>query len=473
MAVKITRHPEKIVLLGVPTSAAAMSRGHERAPAALRSAGIVDRLKSAGYEVADHGDDPTHLSNPDPDNPRARNLKAIVKSLESLRPRVEAAVKTGALPIVLTGDCTSALATVAGVRRYFHNVSMIWVDRDADLNVPATTPSGCVDGMAVAHLTGRGAAELVRFWGEPPLVRDPDLAIFGADRFDPPEEQLLQKYPLKNFPAADVKKKGAAASAKLALEQVHASRNDFILHFDVDVMADFAATDYPGQGGLTRDEVREALEVFVQDKHLAAIDIAAFNPEKDADGEAAKILVEMIGELMALRLETLRAAAAAAASSPAEAGANAGADAVGVKKGVAGKEGAGAKEVAAKEERVSEEREKPQAQAEEAPKAEPQAKESHEESPKESRDEAEGRQQVQMREEPQVAVGGGGGRQEQAPPDFGEAQQGHAEAQSEENQGVDARGASEGAASGHEAQEPSDDEGEHASAKEASEGSQS
>jgi arginase len=309
MAVKITRHPEKIVLLGVPTSAAAMERGHERAPAALRTAGLIDRLKGAGYEVADHGDDPTHLSDPDPESPRARNLKQIVKSLESLRPRVEAAVKTGALPVILTGDCTSALATVAGVRRYFHNVSMIYVDRDADLNVPATTPSGCVDGMVVAHLTGRGAAELVRFWGEPPLVRDPDLAIFGTDRFDPPEEQLLQKYPIRSFPAAEIKKKGAAATAKLALERVHASRNDFILHFDVDVIADFAATDYPGQGGLTKDEVREALEVFVKDKHLAAIDIAAFNPAKDVDGSAAKALVDLIGDLLQVRLETLRAAA--------------------------------------------------------------------------------------------------------------------------------------------------------------------
>ena len=110
------------MLLGVPTSAAAMSRGHERAPAALRSAGIVDRLKSAGYEVADHGDDPTHLSEPDPDNPRAKKPEGNRQITGKVwRPRVEAAVKTGALPIVLTGDCTSALATVAGVRRYFHS----------------------------------------------------------------------------------------------------------------------------------------------------------------------------------------------------------------------------------------------------------------------------------------------------------------------------------------------------------------
>jgi arginase len=460
MAVKITRHPEKIVLLGVPTSAAAISRGHERAPAALRSAGIVDRLKSAGYEVSDHGDDPTQLSNPDPDNPRARNLKAIVKSLESLRPRVEAAVKTGALPIVLTGDCTSALATVAGVRRYFHNVSMIWVDRDADLNVPATTPSGCVDGMVVAHLTGRGAAELVRFWGEPPLVRDPDLAIFGVVRYDPPEEQLLQKYPLKNFPAVDVKKKGAAAAAKLALERVHASRNDFILHFDVDVIADFAATDYPGQGGLTRDEVREALEVFVQDKHLAAIDIAAFNPEKDADGSAAKMLVEMIGELMALRLETLRASASTAAEATAGGGAagaasDAAADAAAVKKGggAATAKDTATKDTgttvatvatAAKEERVLEEQEKPQ---------------------------------VEMREEQEPQAAAGGDAEEQEVPDFGEpiaVEEAKGDHSTQQEEAVEARGENEESAEGEaEAGHSSDNAGEPASAKKATEGSQS
>jgi len=327
MAVKITRQPDKIALLGAPTSAAAMSQGHERAPAALRAAGISDRLRAAGYDVTDFGDDPVQLSEPDSDSPRARNLPRIVKALEALRPRVEAAVKSGALPIILTGDCSSALATVAGVRRYFHNVSMIYVDRDADLNIPATTPSGCVDGMVVAHLTGRGAAELVRFWGEPPLVRDPDIALFGIDRLDPPEEELLRRVPIRTFPASQVRSQGATATAKLALERIHASRNDFILHFDVDVIADFPATNYSGPGGLSLDEVRDALEVIISDKHLAAIVVAAYNPGKDADGNSAKALIELLGSVLAARRQAIAApapetAAVAAAASPAAAPVN-------------------------------------------------------------------------------------------------------------------------------------------------------
>jgi arginase len=324
VAVKVTRQPDKIALLGAPTSAAALSPGHERAPEALRTAGITDRLRAAGFEVIDHGDDPVQLSQPDEESPRARNLPRVVKSLEALRPRVEIAVKSGALPIVLSGDCSTTLATVAGVRRYFHNISMIYMDRDADLNVPATTPSGCVDGMVVAHLTGRGAAEMVRFWPEPPLVRDPDIAVFGVDRLDPPEEEFLRRAPIRVFSATDIRRQGAAAAARTALDRIHAKRNEFILHLDVDVIENLQATNYPGSGGLTLDEVREALEVFIVEPRLVAINVAAYNPEKDPDGSGAKQIIELLASVLGMRRQALAktatepAASAAAASATAQ-----------------------------------------------------------------------------------------------------------------------------------------------------------
>ena len=176
-------------------------RATKAAPAALRSAGLIERLKSIGYDVTDLGDDPPQLYKPDEESPRARNLPGVIAVIETLKPRVEQAVKSGALPLILSGDCSVALATVAGARRYFRTVSLIYIDRDADINVPATTPSGCVDGMVVSHLTGRGAAEMVRFWGEPPLVREPDLALFGTDRIDPSEEEALQRSTLRRYSA--------------------------------------------------------------------------------------------------------------------------------------------------------------------------------------------------------------------------------------------------------------------------------
>ena len=314
MAVKVVRQPNKIALLGVPTSAAAMSAGHEAAPSALRTAGLIDRLKSIGYEVNDLGDDPQQLYKPDEESPRARNLPGVIAVLEALKPRVELAIKSGALPLILSGDCSVALATVAGARRYFRNVSMIYFDRDADINVPATTPSGCVDGMVVAHLTGRGAAELVRFWGEPPLVREPDLALFGTDRIDPSEAEALNLSFLRRYDAVHVKRMGAAAAARIALERTHSNGHEFVLHFDVDVIADFQATNYPGSGGLTLDEVREALEVFAQEKSLAAIEVTAYNPAKDPDGSGAKIIIDLLADILEKRLEAFKAAAPAASA---------------------------------------------------------------------------------------------------------------------------------------------------------------
>jgi arginase len=315
VAVKIVRQPNKIALLGAPTSAAAMSAGHEGAPAALRAAGLVDRLRSIGYEVLDLGDDPPQLYQPDEESPRARNVPRVLAALEVLKPRVEQAIKSGALPLILSGDCSVVLATIAGARRYFRHVSLIYMDRDADLNTPATTSSGCIDGMVISHVTGRGAAELVRFWGEPPLVREPDVALFGVARLDPAEEEMLGRAPIRRHLASDVQRVGPASSAETAIERIHGNGYEFVLHFDVDVIADFQATNNPGTGGLHLDEVRDALEVFASQKHLAAIDLSAYNPAKDPDGSGAKLIIDLLAGVLEKRLQALSAATPAAEAS--------------------------------------------------------------------------------------------------------------------------------------------------------------
>jgi arginase len=318
LAVKITRQARNIALVGAATSAAALRAGHERAPAALRAAGLADRLKSSGFQVADLGDTATYAFQPDDEHPRSRNVPAILKSLNDLRPRVESAVKSGALPVILSGDCISVLGVIAGTRRYYRNVSLIYVDRDADLNVPATTPSGCVDGMVISQIIGRGAPELVRFWGEPPLVRAPDVAIFGFERLDQPEEQFLAASPLRRHAALEVSSAGAAKAANLALERVHVANHEFVLHFDVDVInsGEFPWTNFPGTGGLSLSEAREALRVFVSQKNLAALVVAGYNPELDGDGAGAHKLIDLVADVLLTRLESTPESPSGDAESP-------------------------------------------------------------------------------------------------------------------------------------------------------------
>lgn len=314
MAVKIVRQPKKIALIGAPSSAAGFGPGTEKATAALRAAGIVEKLQSIGYEVTDFGDcAPRHFADDD-EHKRARNVPEIVAGLNDLKPRAELAIKSGGLLLVLGGDCTQAVAILTGARRYYKQFSLLWFDRDADLNSPASTPSGRLDGMALAGVIGKGSPELVRFWGEPPLVREPDTLVYGLVRVDPPERDFLARSPMRHVYAADIQLKGAAAAAQAALSQLHADAREFMLHLDLDVIAqeDFAAVTLPDSGGLTFDDVRASLMEFVKHKNLLGLDIAQYNPDKDPDGAGARKIVDLLVEVLSARLAVLAPAAPSA-----------------------------------------------------------------------------------------------------------------------------------------------------------------
>jgi len=312
LAVKIVRQPKKIALIGAPSSAAAFLAGSEKAPAALRAAGLVERLQSAGYEVIDHGDCAPRLFADDDEHRRARNLQEIVAGLNDLKVRAELAVKSGALVLVLGGDCAQIIGLLTGARRYYKHVNLLWFDRDADLNTPASTPSGRIDGMVVAHVIGKGAPELVRFFGESALVREPDVTLFGLERLDPPEQEFLSKSPMRHIDAADIQSKGGSAAAHKGLSYVHADAHEFVLHLDTDVIAvdEFPAVNVPGSGGLSLAEVRAALSEFAKHKNLLGLVVAQYNPDKDPEGSGAKKLVALLVEALSARLEASEASAA-------------------------------------------------------------------------------------------------------------------------------------------------------------------
>jgi arginase len=193
-------------------------------------------------------------------------------------------------------------------------VNLLWFDRDADLNTPASTPSGRLDGMVLASIIGRGSPELVRFWGEPPLVREPDTVVYGLERLDPPEHEFLARSPMRHVLAVDIQAKGAAKSASDALGQLHADGREFMLHLDMDVIAqeEFSATNMPGSAGLSFGEVHTALVEFAKHKNLLGLDVAQYNPDRDADGSGAKKLIDLLADVLSARLAALTEPAAVA-----------------------------------------------------------------------------------------------------------------------------------------------------------------
>ena len=171
--------------------------------------------------------------------------------------------------------------------------------------------------MVVAHIIGKGAPELVRFWGEPPLVREPDVTLFGLARLDPPEQDFLARSPMRHVKATDIQAKGAAASARDAVSHLHADAREFVLHLDLDVIAqeEFPAVVVPGSGGLGFEDVRTALKEIVRHRNLIGLDVAQFNPDRDTNGDYARKIVDLLVETLSTRLEI------APANSPEPAGA--------------------------------------------------------------------------------------------------------------------------------------------------------
>jgi arginase len=114
---------------------------------------------------------------------------------------------------------------------------------------------------------------------------------------------------MRHIDAADILLRGAAKAAHNALVQVHADAHEFVLHLDIDVIAqeDFLAVNVPGSGGLGLDDVRTAFIEFAKHKHLLGLDVAQYNPDKDPDGSGAGKLVDLMVEALSVRLEALTA----------------------------------------------------------------------------------------------------------------------------------------------------------------------
>jgi arginase len=307
LAAKLIRHPDQLVLAGAPTSAAAASAGVERGPAAFREQGILDRLRAIGYHVSDAGDLPRHIFQPDPENPRTRNLKAVLAALETLRVRVEQAARAHAFPLILGGDASILVALVAGLRRQAPSLGLVHISRYADLHTPTHTEDGLIGPMTVSHLVGQGAAELVRFWKNPPLVREPDLVAFGLSETDPIDRERLGGVAIRAFSVARIRALGLRAAAESAMEHVRGNDRDFVVHLSCDV---FPVNEVPGcargeGSGLSVAEVGEAMNFWAAHEKFAGLSISGYNPDLDPERRGISAVVNLVIGAMAERRRVL------------------------------------------------------------------------------------------------------------------------------------------------------------------------
>jgi arginase len=274
-------------LIGVPTSAGAHHAGQERAPAALRAAGLADRLRAAGLSVADAGDLTGSTFAVDREHPRARNLGAVVKVAHEVAEAVASQVEAGRRPLVLGGDCTITLGVVAGFRRVHRDVGLAYVDGDADLGALSTDASGILDATGISHLLGQGEPDLAELGGEPPLLDASRLAIIGCDPREVADDgwSFLAAKSVSYTEGPDLVADPEAAGRK-ALAAL-AGSTPMVVHFDVDVVdsGDLPLGNFPHyNSGVRLDDVVRCLRVLLADPSCAALVLTEVNPTYDADG---------------------------------------------------------------------------------------------------------------------------------------------------------------------------------------------
>ncbi len=275
------------VLIGVPTSAGAHHAGQDRAPAALRGAGIVGRLRAAGLDISDAGDLPASVFAVDHAHPRARNLAAVVSVARAVADAVAREVAAGRRPLVMGGDCTITLGVVAGFRRVHPNVGLAYVDGDADLGAMSPDASGILDATGIAHLLGEGEPELASLAGPPPLLAGSRLAMMGCD----PREQndagraflATKGVSYTEGPELAASPEATACRALAAL----GSGDPIVVHFDVDVVdsGDLPLGNFPHyDSGVGLDDAARCLRVLLADPACAGLVLTEVNPSYDAGG---------------------------------------------------------------------------------------------------------------------------------------------------------------------------------------------
>jgi len=277
----------KFGLIGVPSSAGAHGPGQEKAPSALRKAGLLGALRETGLEVEDLGDLAVARFSPDRANRKRQSQSRVVKVAGQVADAVAAAVERDLVPLVLGGDCTITLGVVAGLLRHQPDLGLLYFDGDADLTTPETTHSGIFDSMGVSHLIGKGDAELAHIGPRFPLLPQDRIVLFGFHPYEiePEESRLLETSAMVQYPVTSIDDRAVelAAEARARLEE---RARAIAVHFDVDVMdsAEIPLADWPHYDALSFGDAMRCLSVFVGSQKLAALVVTEINPDNDPDG---------------------------------------------------------------------------------------------------------------------------------------------------------------------------------------------
>lgn len=298
-----------IRIMGVPLDLGAGRRGTDMGPSALRLAGLTEKLVELGYTVKDYRDIVT--KNPEilrVGDPKLKYLSEIVRGVSELSSHVEKTLADGEFPVVLGGDHSIAIGTLAGVSSHFRKknqkVGVIWVDAHGDMNTPDTSPSGNIHGMPLAVSLGMGHPKLTSVGGDFSKVEPRHAVLLGIRTLDQGEIDLIRKAGVTVFTMRDIDERGIR---KVVEDAIHiASQGTAGIHvsFDLDSLDPSIAPGVgtPVNGGLTYREAHFTMESLCLSRKAVSLEIVECNPILDVRNQTARLGVELLASFFGKRI---------------------------------------------------------------------------------------------------------------------------------------------------------------------------
>jgi arginase len=300
-----------VEIVGVPMDLGGNRRGVDMGPSAIRYAGLRDRIAALGYAVRDRGNvrvaDPdegraTHeyrkMDERDIEGPlHAHNVAEIIRVTKELAGIVADIERSGAVSLVLGGDHSMSMGTLAGLARAGRRAGVVWMDAHGDINTPETSPSGNVHGMPFAVACGLVAEPFPKdLRGSVDGRSGVLLAIRSVDAL---EKENVRRAGVTPITMADIDRLGMSAAMEKAIA-VAAGGDGIHLSLDMDAIDPDEAPGVgtPVRGGLTYREAQLAMEMLAASGKLRSLEVAEVNPILDRENRTAALAVELVASAL-------------------------------------------------------------------------------------------------------------------------------------------------------------------------------
>jgi arginase len=285
----------EIGIVGVPMDLGAGRRGVDMGPSAIRYAGLEHDLTSMGICVTDY----QNIAVPGPESrdsgdSHARFASLIEDACILLRERVAQIAGAGGFPLVLGGDHSIAMGTVAGLLDAFGDVGVLWIDAHGDINTPETSPSGNVHGMPVAAMLGRAGLGTRLGWASR-HISPSRVVLYGTRTLDPGERLIIRDLGIRMFTMSEIDQRGVTATIDEAIEVLR-GEGGIHVSFDMDAVDPLEAPGVgtPWPGGLTYREAHLAMELLATTGLVSSMEVAEVNPIHDHENRTGRLAEELI-----------------------------------------------------------------------------------------------------------------------------------------------------------------------------------